>query len=517
MITYTVEIDLDKDGTFNNSNGHISDRVLDANWVLGMPTAEAQIAQPLLASVRIQDPNLDFSQDVGTSPLAVKLRDMMIRIRASIDGGVVRTLVTGWITNVQSSDRGYGAETVIIFEDRMLQLQDAEFLPTFSTDVAISDEIQAVFDSSIVAYPYTGSYWILDASDLDSGTVLFDETFLVKETALTTLAFTGDAADRGTGVSAMGYINDIVIPERGGRFFVNRDGKFEFQNRNHDPSQARGDTITAQEFINFQLVQGVVYNEVVVSYIPRSNGTAGSVLYTNVNVPFLVEAGKTRTVFGRYYDPDNENANVGGRAMIDPVKATDYSAQLQVGGTDYTDSLRWRFDVGATGTKFTIDNPTSDNALVTLLRIRGTPVITYQDEQAQAIDPVSVQRYGRVPFPPIYARFMNTEREAQAWADSLLIRYGDPTTRYEGITTMIQSIEDTALDDLAERVLSKTIGNTVYITNAITGHAKDYVVAGERHFIRGGSHEVQWVLRPAAFGDVWVLDSSVLDTGTILA
>ena len=184
-----------------------------------------------------------------------------------------------------------------------------------------------------------------------------------------------------------------------------------------------------------------------------------------------------------------------------------------VGGENKTTALRWQFDIGGTAINILIDNPTDASISVTKLQARGTPVITYQEEQVQTIDVDSIYDYGRIPLPPISARFINTEAIAQGYADQLARRYNTPTQRYETIVLLLRPSND----NLSERALAATVGSALHVTNTTTGHNRNYVVVGESHSLTGRTHRVTLTLRPANRAKVWILGESVLGTSTILA
>lgn len=514
MIQYQLNIDLAHDGTFSDSQGVLDLTVLSVAWTIGMRDSFSQVSRPIRASIEISDPALAFSQDRAVSPFGVPLHDKLVRLQATVNGQPTRTLLTGWITNVQSSDRAFGAVSVITIEDQMLKLQDAEYLPMFDTNVRLDDEIRNVFASAVIAYPYLRAHWILGHSRLGIETSLFSEQFTELDVAVSTLAFVGDAADRGQGVSALGYIMDLLASEKGGRFFVNRDGKFHFHNRYHDKLDTYSDTFTDTDYLEFDLVQGEVFNEFTVNYIPRTLGIAGTVLYTAKNVPFQLQALERKEIRGRYYSPDIENATIGGMDMIEPIPGTDYEASI--GGDNRNAALRWNFELGGTGVRILIDNPTNEVITISKLQVRGTPVLTYQQEAVTKINGESLYKYGRIPFPPVEARFINTETEASAYANNLKARYGEPQQRYEAITMDIGSL-DGSRDVLAERVLAKEVGDIIRVTNSITGHDRVYAIVGESHTLSGQSHRVRWVLRPTERVIAWILGQSQLGVDTHIA
>lgn len=517
MITYQIQIDLDKDGQFANPAGHIENRVLSASWTLGIPDAFRMISSPMQCNVTVHDPDNNFSLDRADGVFGVSLRDTLVRLLATV-GGVAYTLVTGWIVEVLPPEIANGTSTTIIIEDKMLVVQDAEYLPMLSTNILLSDEIQNIFESGIVGYPYNASYWIMDASRLDIDTILFEENIFIKEDSKTTLEWAGDAADRGNGVSALGYIMDLMTAEMGGRFFVNRDGKFVFHNRHRDLLVDIVDTFTDAEYDGIQPITGEVYNEVTVNFLPREVGGAGSVLFAYEGVPFAVQPGKTRKIRGRYRDPNNEDASIGGMDVINPVANTDYIANSQADGNgiNRTNTLNLSFEIGGTSTDITIANPSTEIVYVTKLQVRGTPLITYKSQQVTTADAESIHRYGRSALPPIDGRFISDEEIAESYADQLLNNYSLPSTRYLFADFEIGSI-DGARDGLAERVLGCEIGTGLTIINAVTGHNLEYVVISERHMVSGQRHRVTIGLRPARRLIVWQLNISALDVDTYLA
>jgi hypothetical protein len=515
-IQYELEFDIDYDGQFANPDGHIGDRLLSASWSLGMSDGNQLISSPMQASATIYDPNLDFSQDREDTPFGIGIRGMLVRLRATVNGNSY-TLVTGWIKNVVSHEHASRFTTSITFEDKILELQDAEYLPMLSTNTRIDTELQNLFDTGIVAYPYDRSYWVMGASQLDIDTVLYDEQIVELDESFTTLDWVGDAADRGTGVSGMGYVTDLVSAEVGGRFFTNRAGKFVFHNRYRDFDTLVSDTFSAEDYDNADAIQTEVFNVVTVNYMPRQVGTPGQVLFSSQNVPFSIPPYETRVIKGRYNDPDNPNASVGGMDIIDPVPVTDYLANLAEDGlsSDVTGSLHVAAEKGATSAQISITNGYRRTAYIQKLQIRGTPLITHQQEQVEFKDAESIQLYGEVPLQPYELRFVSNITLAEGYAQEILNRFKVPRTRYSWIEFILGS-RDGVRDDLANRVLSCRVGDKINVSNSVTGHTRDYVIVGEQHQVNGIRHSVRYILRPSNRTAIWVLNTSRLNNDTIL-
>lgn len=513
MRSYIFEIDLDKDGAFSNPDGIVSASLLSITWGLGMPNSLNQIARPMSATLVFSDPDLLFSRDKGTAPFGRILRGLMGRLQVVVNDNTY-TLMTGWIMSVSTHDRANGTISTLVIEDKMLFLQDAEYVPTVSTDIRIDEEIQNIFDSGIIGYPYESTYWILGGSTLGVDTRLFqDMGFVDAEESKTTLDFAGDAADRGNGVSALGYIMDLVQAEMGGRFFVDRYGQFTFHNRHHDVRAETVDTFTNGDYTDSQAAEDALYNDIVVNYYPRDVGTVGTVLFQSDNVPITISGGTTRTITGRYRDVDNEDATVGGKDVITPVANTDISANSASDGSgdDVLAQLNVSYELGGTSTKFVIDNPTGSTIYITKLQVRGTPLISHQQQEAKKNSASSVYQYGYSPMMPIDARFISDADLADGFANQMLARFESPLIIYDSI-----AFELGQSDELDERILKRCIGDRIQVTNSVSGHDLDYVIVGEGHSISGRRHSVRWQLRPASRVKAWILGESVLGVDTLL-
>jgi len=513
MIIYSFEIDINKDGAFSDPVGILSARLISASWILGITDNLRQMSTPLQVRVSLHDPHLDFSRDVGRNPFGAVLRGKMGRLRATV-GEDTYTLFTAWITSVSTDERNGGAITTLTLEDKMLFMQDSEYLPKVSTDILVSDEIQNVFASAFVGYPYESSFWVMGGSNLGVNTYLYENTHVELEASQTTLEYAGDAADRGNGVSALGYIMDLLTAEVGGRFFVDRAGKFQFQSRHHDLIATVSDTFTDADYVDFGVAEDTVYNEITVNYFPRQVGTPGSILFQSDSVPFSVSGGSSRKISARYRDPDNEDSTVGAKDVIPLVENTDIrvNSEEDGSGTDLIRQVKIMYEIGGTSTQITITNPEGGaTAHVTFLQVRGTPLITHESEQVQNLDVSSLYNYGYSPMKPIDARFVSKLALAQGFANQLTKRFSNPQVVYTSINFLL------GRDDAHNRrVLGRVIGDRITVKNNISGHDADYAIVGEQHQLAGKQHAVRYLLRPANRTKAWVLGYARLGSETLL-
>lgn len=452
--------------------------------------------------------------------------------------GVYYPLFQGKVSSFDFVPGVYGEKIAeVTVEDQFWQLLNADFLPELETDVTTDTALRQPFERGVVVYPYRENYWCLDAvgsSELDDTTVLFGdseaETALAFDTGYTSIEYVGDNLERQLNTSVQGFIRDVTAAEAGGRFYFDAvAGKYTFHNRGHDALNLTPDaTLTNDDFESASYTRGKdIVNAVTINYEPRVAGTAGEVLWTAGDVPFLVEGYSQRRITFRYQDPDDASARIGGMDFINPVADVDYSAN---DASDGSDDNRKRSCVvtvffGAAGADMTISNVASNPFYITLLRVRGTPLRAYERRQVEATAATSMARFERRERVLDIAS-MNDPAFAQNYADFLVNRFAQPQTRLARARFVADKTDARRLN-----ALSLGIGSRIAYTDAQTGHSGDYLIVGAEHaFTPGGSerpyagtHDVLWILAPANRTQYWRMsdgvdftDVSVLDETTRL-
>ena len=174
--------------------------------------------------------------------------------------------------------------TTISFSDKITELSEHEYAPKFSRNISLSDEIQNIFDSAAIQYPYTRSWWILGHSRLGENTRIFKTTGVDVEESRSILRWTGHAGDEGEGIRALSYLADLLFVELGARLYTNREGRFIFKNRQSDLLAPVQDVFTSSEFNDYTYNQQEIVNSVTVNYYPREILAPRSVIYRAVNV-----------------------------------------------------------------------------------------------------------------------------------------------------------------------------------------------------------------------------------------
>lgn len=530
MITYTIQCDWTRNTTFSHAQSNITAYVESFSLTSGMNDAYDEFAPPAQCTLRLIDPEGDWLPEAGGTFAGLVVRGVLVRIRAS-DGTTTHTLWQGSIVDVQiaidryaDTDRAH--RLTLVARDPMLALLDAEYFPPLALDATTDALLKALFDSAVVLYPYPP--FILDASHLDSSKLLFFNSMTALEMGQTVVPFAGDNADSGRGVSAQGYARAIVAAEAGGRFFWDaRTGDFTFHNRHHDALESSALSLTSANLIDAQprYLEDLA-NAVTVTYAPRAVGAPGTTLYALPNVPILLREGEQRLFVARY--ATDEGVKVGALTLIQPVPGADYAATLPTStydtgalrrgevtltGADATAVLSVYVEPGAASAKITVVNTGVHDIYLTLLRLRGTPLETFERASALAQDAASIATHGRIE-RNLQIDLLDDDEFAQQFAQTLVARFGEPLFRLASASLMVET------DDVVTwAALGLTIGDRVSITDSASAHDRDYLIVGERHNVdaRARQHRLSWVLKPADRDPLFLIDASLLDSAEILA
>ena len=395
-------------------------------------------ATPAQASFAVHDPDRQFyalDTGGGEPPYRDTLIGTRIRLDWVTDSGSF-LLYAGWIKSVVPDLREYSGMTTIIATDLLSELRATDYIPDFNTDLYAHEELRNMFESGeLVPFPYGGTSgrggWGLGTGALGSTAAYYEPLgFILEETAIQ-LPWVGDAADRGQGVNAGGYIQDLILPEISGRFFTNRDGEFVFHSQGHDRGERVRQVIDGTWLTDYRYGHAPVYNRITVNYYPRRVEAAGSVIWTSDRAPNVIrlEKGDSQTFRARY-ETDEDDAVIAAKDVIDPEADVDYRTR------DPRDSeqLEVTVDAGASTAEVTvryIDNPRGGAARLTFLQLRGTPVISSDYEQIVKRSNVSIALHGSREIAPIHLRFVSQYDRADQYARFMLNRYGTQIGRFE--------------------------------------------------------------------------------------
>ena len=268
----------------------------------------------------------------------------------------------------------------------------------------------------------------------------------------------------------------------------------------------------------------------VVVYPRRVDASATTVLYS-LDVSQQAQAiapGQTIVLEGGYRNPSEEQARVGGTAMVTPVAGTDYNFWSNSDGTgaNLTASLAIVSELGGNSFRVEITNAGSQPgflASVPAFQLRGKGIYHYAPVTVERRNSDSVRRRGprtlRIDLP-----YESSIAVGESVADFILNVVSVERPAPESITLLANHS-----DALMTQALAREVGDKIGIEEAVTGLTTDDPDsdASLGYFIHevaftlepGGILTTTWKVAPSAPAGVWVLDevgASELDESTVL-
>lgn len=447
---------------------------------------------------------------------------MLARLRATFNA-TTYTLFVGRLASFQPLPGANNRRVIALqFNDPTLDLLDTEYLPVLDTNVTADVPIKRVFDEGVVPFPYAHNYWMLGvqgASELDQTTTIYSPASYTLDTGKTVYNWVGDNSREGNqGISAQNYIRDLVSGEIYGRFFYDPTlPGYKFHNRHRDPLNTTvAFTVTESDYEAdmSSYVRMPVLNKSSVSYTPRKTGTAGTVIWSADDLPIsITENGQKITA--RYRDLANPSARIGAIDVIPLLPVTDYAATYIPDGTDVTNIIGITVEVGANSAELVVNKPLRyvGEISITALQMRGTPLTTYNPRTIESVNYDSAYAY-KYTSERVSYNLIDTDNDAQAIADYRVYKNATPVSAFDKLG-WIANKTTTRMTN----ALGVDIGDRITVSDAWMGHSSDYFVVGARHSITWGgehTHSITLTLKTANRENFWILDTSLLDTGTRL-
>lgn len=505
---WAVQLDSDRDDTFDNAIDDITDYVLEGNWNNGLKGAYDNRAEPARLRLKLDNTSGVFGQDNPSATYYSALkRGTLVRILATDPStSLLYQLCKLKIAGIQLSPGSHTERAAtIICEDPMLDLLDADYQPPLQTNQTADVAIKTMMERVKTAYPYPASYWMLGvagSSELGQTTYLLDhESYIDLETGITSFPYIGDNTDQGAGISPQMLIGDLIAAEDGRLWWDARTAKMVFHNRHHDYLNATSmGTFTQDHGTGDYRTQEDVINEVVVQFEPRQIGAVGSTLWSAPNLPLLLKHGETKQLQARYVDPNIEAARVGAQDVQPSRPGLDFIANVLSDGSgqDVTGQIYCNIQPNASSAEVTLRNSIGTDCYVTTLQIRGTPIVSYDIQAVTARDAVSARNFDfrRKTYT---IRMIPTESEANSFAHHKKGQFSTPAPRFESFT--LYERQSAAIHTHA---LARTVGDRVRLTDSHTSHDGYYIIVGEAHSYQGAPqaeglrqpvHMVTWILR----------------------
>lgn len=519
---WAVQIDSDRDDTFDNAIDDITDTIISASWNNGMDEPYKNVAPPARLTLKLDNTSGAYSQDDAAATYYGKLaRGTLARVLA-VDptDSQLYQLCKLKISRVQLMPGSHTDRSLTqVCEDPMLDLLDADYRPPLQTNATVDEALTTMLERVRVAYPYPSSYWMLGvagASELGQTTYLLNYwTYINFETGNTLFPFIGDNVDQGAGVSPQMLIGDLASAEDGRIWWDTREARMKFHNRHHDyfTATSSGTFTQAEILVADYRFQEDLRNEVTIQFEPREIGAANSTIWSQPGLPLAVKNGETKTIQAQYSDPANEYARIGAQDVQPAQAGFDYIANTLADGTgqDVTGRLYVHYQPAGGAAEITIRNANGGDMWLTTLQLRGTPIVSSGIQSVMARDAESAYSYD-FRRETMTIRMIPTESEANSYAYHRLTRFSAPTPHMAAIT-----VNGRQNATLITHALTRTVGDRIRVTDSQTSHDAYYIIVGESHALIGASlddaglrnprHSVTWVLRPEDTLKGWRLET----------
>jgi hypothetical protein len=502
--TWSIAIDWERNGTFDDPYDDVTERVMVAQWFVGMRQPYQDVADNSAVSLTLKNPDRRYSPENSGSPLAGKLVPFRpVRIQSS-DGLITRTHWRGWVEAIQPAASRYGQRVVQIVATGPMQ-----FLNAAETAIALqenkrTDEIVQALIEEVVFPPSLASAWVLGRqgnSEVGKTTFLAStKVYFEQDEGVLTLAMAGDNWVRQGGLSDVRQdtfnvyhaIRDVTAAEHG-RFFFTREGKALFWNRHHllqgGPAAASfDDSMSDLAYVYAGLEH--MKNEVIVTCHPREVSSSDQdILWELEGAVIGVEVDKPRSIFVKY--KDTEGNRVGAKEVtVGDLKFSQGSATAQV-------------EAKANGAELTFNNTGHVPAIITQCIVRGRKITDFGTMEAKATHGASIVDYGRRTLRLNLPAIDNLE-QAEYIAQFEKNRRGLPL----GAVSTMKLLSHARLGGgRHQQQLALTVGDKVAVAETQTGHQAEHIIVGESHSLSSGGafFESTWYLEPAPSCYPWKL------------
>ncbi|MBA7694057.1 hypothetical protein ES703_102658 [subsurface metagenome] len=289
-----------------------------------------------------------------------------------------------------------------------------------------------------------------------------------------------------------------------GFIYFNGAGELCFEDRHHrfsathQTSQATFDDTMVDIFYDYSARK--VFNEIRATITPWELKTIAE-LWRLEETP-SIENGETITLWG--------NFEFFADAITTPVATTDYTANSAAdgGGDDETANVTITMSKLAKAVKLVIQNDAAHIVYITFFRVRGTYYDSETKLSRKSEDATSQGLYQKRTLS-IDGKYLTDADLAQNYCDYALGRFKDPQA--DIVITLINKSST-----LLTQILSREISDRITVKNTELGLDRKYFINKMEHEItQGGTvHRCRWYLVDAENEDFWLLDYSLLGTGT---
>lgn len=505
-LRWSVHLDHNDDGRFDDPDEDLSQAVLAIRWRRGMQRPHDSVAQPGQAEITLRNRDGRFSPE--RSDLA---QGRLLQVR-SHDGAQSRVHFTGHLARVEAQAGALGSRrALLVAQDASAQLAGHHIrLPPLNALRA--DEIIArCLDAVPLRRGRLRGIWLLGQvgqGELGQNTSLAPPN-IRRQPGRDPDRLTRVGDSWSTGIPALAAIAEVCAAVRG-RFHVDHEGTAVYLSR-HQLLQ-----VAVQASFRDDM-QGLRYSwaddrvsQVEVLLTPRRRGQPGVVWTLEQALAIDARGSEAQQVLLRYRDAMGQPC--GALDLIAPLAGRDWQANSHPNGRgrDLTDNLTLQLrEAGISAALLEIRNSGHTPAwLLAGAQLRGTPLYSGDPLLVTQRSLGSENRFGpaalRLDLPAL-----NSLDQARSLARFELARRQAPRGH-------VHSLGLSGADRVA-RALARRLFDRIHIDETQTGHQGDYFIIGEEVEVTPeAGARLTWRLE-GAHTPFWILGRQRLNRDALLA
>lgn len=472
-------------GTYDN----MTNRFVSADVRRGLPGPETFCAIPAVIEVVVDNTDGMLTSTNDDSPIQAQITgSAKKRCKLTcVVSGTEYQLFDGWVKEIAANPDTHGRKmATVVVDDLVGRMKNVPMIGSMVKNTTELTLIAQALAGVVPAYYgrayYGGAYYGYAGAAQDIHGVYGSAQDL--------FGYGGDSW-RESETSVLDAVQDIMSSCLG-HFYVTRDGVPTYANRLYRPQNASitdWDASKVSRIDAIGLFDETLFTEVQLIMQQRKEGTTASVLWTLRDQP-TVPANGSLTYIANFTDPDGGSA-CGCIYPVTPLRGTDFTNNVNL-----SVAVAWR---GADAL-VTVTNSSGSGINLTLLQLRGTPVIR--------LDEMQIKKTGTtVPKKTLWhsAPLLTDTTDAQSYVEWLYTIVSFLTDRPRQATIVPDSPATLA------QVCQLDIDRRIKLVDGSTSF-----VNWVRHTITPGNHKVEVGTSPAISTTMWTLGLSELGTSTAL-
>jgi hypothetical protein len=328
-------------------------------------------------------------------------------------------------------------------------------------------------------------------------------------------------SSRSEDMPALSEFQRIAMSEFGYVFIkgdTTRGGNLAYQTRSTRQDLAVSATLdNTMAELEFTYDRDTMINRAKATYYPREVGASTVVLYS-LSSPYLVHAGETVVIEGRYFDVTDASLRVGGTDLQAVTQTTDFTMNTAAdgSGSDRTGSFNVTESAGANSVRIEVENQGEVDAYITLLQVRGKPIYHYDPVTVTYEDGDSVRKHGARTFT-FDMPYQSDAEDAESACRVIVSQFKDPLSNVRRV-----KFHGDRSSTLMTYALAREPGELIEVREAMVSgdtYHQYYIHRVLLDVLPSGRIDCTWTVAPVgAITAWWVLGEvgSELGVNTIL-